>query len=151
MGNIIIQALPKNGSTFFNYKKSFIILLLVVCNANYEFTLADIGETGRQSDVGIYNNSKLGMAMDRNLLNISEPATINERSVSKKFPFVFAADEAFALKTFMLRSFHRRNDLKLYELIFNYRVSCARRVIGNTFGILTCRLRIFRRSIIGET
>ena len=42
--HIIIQAPPRSGSTFFNYKKSFSIVLLAVCNDNYEFTLADIGD-----------------------------------------------------------------------------------------------------------
>ena len=42
--HIIIQAPPRSGSTFFNYKKSFSIVLLAVCNDNYEFALADIGD-----------------------------------------------------------------------------------------------------------
>ena len=79
------------------------------------------------------------MAIDRNLFNIPEPTLINEYSVSKKFPFVFVADEAFALKSFMLRPFPRRNDLSLYELIFNYRLSRAKRIIENTFRILASR------------
>ena len=102
--HIIIQA-PPSGSTFFNYKKSFSIVLMAVCNTNYEFTLIDIGEAGRQSDGSSYNNSKLGMAIDRNLLNIPELTTINEYSSIRKIPFVFVADEAFALKPFMLRPF----------------------------------------------
>ena len=32
--DIIIQAPPKKGSTFFNYKKSFSIVSLIVCNTN---------------------------------------------------------------------------------------------------------------------
>ena len=43
--HIIIQAPPRSGSTFLNHKKLFSIVLLAVCNTNYEFTLVDIGET----------------------------------------------------------------------------------------------------------
>ena len=87
--HIIIQAPPRSGSTFFNYKKSFGIVLFIVCNTNYEFTLVDTGKTGRQSDGGICNNSKLGMTIDRNLLNIPEPTTINEYSVTKNISICF--------------------------------------------------------------
>ena len=147
----IIQALPRIGSTFFNYKKPFSIVLLAVCNANYEFTFVGIGEAGRQSDGGVYNNSNLGMAIDRHLFNIPEPTTINEYSVTKKFQFVFVADETFVLRPFMLGTFPGRNDLNLYKLIFNYRQSRARRVIENIFEILASRLRIFGRSVIDKT
>ena len=69
----------------------------------------------------------------------------------RKVSFVFVADEAFALKPFMLRPFSRRND-NLYKLtIFNYRLSRAKQVIENTFGVLASQFRIFRRSIIGKT
>ena len=87
--HIIIQAPLRSGSTFFNYTKSFGIVLPIVCNTNYEFTLVDIGKTGRQSDGGICSNSKLEMTIDRNLLNIPEPTTINEYSVTKNISICF--------------------------------------------------------------
>ena len=121
--HVIIQATPRSGSTFSNYKKSFGIVLLAVYNANYEFTLVGVGEAGRQSDGDIYNNSNLGMEVDGILPNIPETATVKEYSITKKCPFVFVADETFALKPFMLRPFLRRNDLNLYELVFDYRLS----------------------------
>ena len=111
------------------------------------FTLPDIGEAGRQIDAGIYNNSKLGMAIDRNLLNIPEPAKL----LLRKFPLVFVAYEALALKPFLLRLFPKRNDFNFHKRVFNYRLSRARQVVKNTFGILASRFRIFRRSIIGKT
>ena len=67
--HITIKAPGRSASTFFNYQKSFSIVLLVVCNANFEFTLVDGGEAGRQSNGGVCKNSKLGMTIDRNLLN----------------------------------------------------------------------------------
>ena len=85
--HITVQAPSSGGSTFFNYKKSVSIVLLTVFNTNYEFTLVDIGEAGRQSDGEIYN--KLGMAIDRNSLNLPKPTTINEYNVTKKISICF--------------------------------------------------------------
>ena len=42
---------------------------MAVCNANYEFTLVDIGDSGRQSDGSVYANSHLGYAIESNYLN----------------------------------------------------------------------------------
>ena len=67
--HVTIQAPSNSGSLFFNYKKSFSIVLLAVCNAKYEFILVDIGEAGRNSDSGIYNRSHIGKAIDDNMLN----------------------------------------------------------------------------------
>ena len=53
--HVLIQAPARSGSNFFNYKTCFSIVLPVVCNANYEFTLVDIGEAGQQSDGTIDN------------------------------------------------------------------------------------------------
>ena len=52
--HINMQAPANSGSLYFNYKKSFSIILLAVCNGNYQFTMLDIGESGRQSDGGVF-------------------------------------------------------------------------------------------------
>lgn len=53
--HISIQAPHKSGSNFYNYKKSFSIVLLAVCDAKYMFTVFDVGAYGSQSDGGKYN------------------------------------------------------------------------------------------------
>ena len=146
--HVVMQAPERSGSDYYNYKKTHSIVLLAVCNARYEFLLVDIGDAGCQSDGGVYNNSKLGYAIDKNLINMPYPSN-DVSSDGKYYPFVFVADDAFQMKEYMLKPFsHSTNETP--KKIFNYRLSRARRVIENTFGIAAARFRIFRRPIIAE-
>ena len=62
--HVVMQAPQNSGSDWFNYKHTHSIVLLAVCNAVYKFLLVDIGDAGRQSDGGVYNNSSLGYAIE---------------------------------------------------------------------------------------
>ena len=61
-------------------------------------------------------------------------------------PFVFVGDDAFWLKENMMKPYPSQNRT-LEEKVFDYRLSRARRIIENSFGIATARFRIFRRPI----
>ena len=65
-------------------------------------------------------------------------------------PYFLVGDDIFALKNWLLRSFPRRCELSEEQQIFNYRLSWARRVIENAFGILRARWRIFSHLIKGS-
>ena len=145
--HIVMQAPARSGSFFFNYKKSHSIVLMAVCNANYEFTLIDIGDTGRNNDGGVFGNSDMGVALESKLLHIPEPEELSNIGVN--FPYVLIGDEAFPLKNYLMKPYPREV-LAIKERIFNYRLSRARRIIENSFGILAARCRIFRRPIITQ-
>ncbi len=101
--HIVIQAPAGSGSSFFNYKKTFSISLLAVCDAKYRFTLVDIGDSGRQSDCSVYNNSHLGHSIENKPLDIPEPAKLTNSD--KTLPFVFVGDDAFGLKEHLMKPY----------------------------------------------
>ena len=142
-----MQAPPSAGSMYYNYKQTHGIVLMAVCDAQYCFTLVDIGDYGRHSDGGVLSHSNFGQAMESGSLSMPEPA--NLPGTTTTLPYIFVGDAAFPLKTYMLRPYPGRF-LEEDRQAFNYRLSRARRVIENTFGILTTKFRIFRRPIIAH-
>lgn len=120
---------------------------MTVCNANYQFTLLDIDDTGRNSDGGVFGNSDIGIAIDSNNLKIPDLKELPATEI--KCPYVLVGDETFPLKTYLMKPYPREV-LEIKERIFNYRLSRARRIIENSFGILAARCRIFRKPIIAK-
>ena len=145
--HVVMQAPARSGSMYFNYKKSFSIVLKAICNAKYQFTLVDIGDIGRQSDGSVYSSSHLGFAIENNQLNIPSQAKLPNSE--KVLPYVFVADDAFGLKRHLMKPFPSQN-LPLDKRIFNYRLSCARIIIENTFGVAASRFQVFHRPIIAN-
>nr|CAH7740928.1 unnamed protein product [Callosobruchus chinensis] len=97
--HVVIKRPPCSGSLYYNYKKTYSIILFAMVDADYCFTYIDLGGNGRASDSAVFRDSTLNIAME------------NE------------------------------------EKIFNYRLSRARRVSENAFGILAWRFRVFSRPI----
>ena len=97
--------------------------------------------------MAVFMPSKLIHAIDTNLLNVPSPEKI--RNSSDLFLYVFVGANAFGLKSFMMKPYPHQN-LLWNERIFNCRLSRARRMTGNTFGILATRFRIFRRPIVAK-
>lgn len=71
-----IQAPPNSGSEFFNYKKTFSIVLMALCDSLYKFTYIDVGTPGRWSDGGTFDNSSLNDAMKNGSLNLPHPTKL---------------------------------------------------------------------------
>lgn len=59
---------------------------------------------------------------------------------------MIVADDAFPKKTYIMKPFSFKSQ-NMNQRIFNYRLSRARRIIENVFGICAARFRILRRPI----
>lgn len=131
--HILIRNPPDGGSDYYNYKGSYSIILLGLVDANYCFIYIDVGAQGRISDGGLFQESLLLQYLELDVLK-NPPGSVIVR------------DDAFPLKPFLMKPYSRR-DMSLKERIFNYRLSRARRVSENAFGLLVAKFRIFERPI----
>lgn len=142
--HIVIQAPANSGTLYHNYKGTFSIVLLAVVDHNYCFTMVDIGSYGHHSDSGIFVNCAFGKRLYHGSMNIPPPKELTAMPELGPMPFCIVGDEAFPLTTFMMRPYPGRG-LTDEQRVFNYRLSRARRISENAFGILSARWRIFRR------
>lgn len=144
--HILLQAPFNSGSTFFNYKSQFSIVLMAAVDADYNFIFADIGCQGGVSDGGVFKNCTLYKDLVTNKLNLPTPTILPSRS--KEIPFMFVADEAFALSENIMKPFSGIHPKGSKQRIFNYRLSRARRVVENAFGIASSVFRVLRKPML---
>lgn len=127
---------PKSGLTYYNYKNFNSIVLMALVNSNYEFIHVDVGKNGRLSDGGVFEYTEFGRKLLAKKLNLLDTnASVNNMN------YVFIGDEAFSLEEHFLKPYGQK-DLNSEKRIFNYRLSRARNVVENAFGIISSRFRI---------
>lgn len=151
---------PHSGAQYYNYKNFYSIVLLALVNANYEFIFIDVGKNGRHSDGGILEYTKFYDKLSKGELYFFMvevffiktsffPGQLhlpNNDETEKHLNYVFLGDEAFSLHDHFLKPYPQRG-LSLENRIFNYRLSRARNVVENTFGLLAARFRVLHTAI----
>lgn len=128
-----IKCPAKSGSNFFNYKNFFSIVLFAIVDADYKFIYIDVGKNGRISDGGIFANTPIYNKLENGSLRLPADEPLPDRV--KNIPFLLVGDEAFPLKSYLMKPYPNRN-LDLTQRIFNYRLSRVRRIVENVFGIV---------------
>ena len=123
------------GSLFFNYKGYHSIVLMALVDHNYRFSYVDIGGYGSKLITGT--------------LNFPPAKPLPNFPLGGVVPHVIVVDEAFPLTHNIMRPFpcFRKSSLPKEKAIFNYRLSRARMVVENAYGILAMCWRLFDRRI----
>lgn len=112
---------------------------MAVVDAEYKFLYVDVGAECGASDGGTWNPCNLHEAVEEDRAGLPQPEPIPNDD--KPIPHHFVADDAFALKTWLMKPYSHRSQLPR-EIIYNYRLSRARRVVENAFGIMAHRYSI---------
>ena len=121
--HIAIRCPGGSGSTYFNYKKFYSVVLLALVDADYKIMWADIGGRGSASGAQIYNESELKEAIEDGSIGFPDPDPLPNDT--ENVPYFFLSDDAFGLRPAMMKPYSHRG-LSRQERIFNYRLSRAR-------------------------
>ena len=107
--------------------------------------MVDVGCNGRISDGGVFSRSPIAQIIGSAQHGWPAPSPLRPQS-RQPIPYYIIADDAFPLRPTIMKPFSRRQ-LTRGELIYNYRLSRARRTVENAFGLLASRFRVLQRAI----
>ncbi|KAJ8939902.1 hypothetical protein NQ318_023243, partial [Aromia moschata] len=135
-----------HGSEFINYHGIFSIVVLALVDADYNFIFAYCRCQGRISDGDVYMNTGFYQKMCRNELGFPPSECVPQKQMP--LPYVFVADSAFALTENMMKPYAGTHNKGSRERVFNYRLSRARSIVENVFGIMSAVFRVLRKPIL---
>ncbi|XP_034027403.1 putative nuclease HARBI1 [Thalassophryne amazonica] len=136
--HVACKAPPNTASQYYNYKGYFSIILLALVSSDYMFLWEDESGCGAASDAQIYNSELRHGLEHGDITGWPHPDPLPNDT--QDVPYL-VGDDAFSLRTYLMKPYSSRN-LSREECIFNYRLSRARRVVENAFGILANRFQV---------
>lgn len=113
--NIVKPA--KSGSLYFNYKKTFSIILFALVDSECKFAYIDVGTPGSKGDGSVWQNTPLQKAITRNEAHLPE---IMATTSGLQLPPVIVGDDAFPLLPYVMKPYSGQQ-LAPPQRIFNYR------------------------------
>ncbi|XP_063859180.1 putative nuclease HARBI1 [Scylla paramamosain] len=140
--HVACKAPLRTGSECYNYKSFFSIILLAMVSSDYtsKFLWAAVSGNGSASDAHMFNHSELKEGLENaNITGWPRPDPLPNNT--QDVPYFIVGDDAFSLRTYLMKPYSARN-MTREERIYNYRLSRARRVVENAFGIMVNRFQV---------
>ncbi|XP_064096927.1 uncharacterized protein LOC135208549 [Macrobrachium nipponense] len=117
---------------------------MALSNAKYRFLFIDVTAEGGAGDGGTWQKCNLARAITNNRARL--PQDRNLPNDDEPIPFHIVTDDAFALKSWMMKPYSHQSQGPT-ERLYSYILSRARRVVENAFGLLQTRWRVFRTTL----
>ncbi|NP_001090585.2 uncharacterized protein LOC100036828 [Xenopus laevis] len=121
------------------------VVLLAVVDANYCFSIIDVGAYGSTGDASAFWSSAMGHQLSEGALHLPLPKPL-PGTAAPSMPYVFVGDEAFGLTENIMRPYPG-SQMDIQKRLFNYRLLRARRMVECAFGIFSNKWRIFHNAI----
>ncbi|KAL1468350.1 hypothetical protein MTO96_041533 [Rhipicephalus appendiculatus] len=103
--HVNVECPANSGSRDRNYKGSFSKSVMAISDANYSFLYVEVGHHGSESDGGIFARSELQLMVADGTLGVPPDTSLGTIG---DVPYFFVGDEAFPLKTYMMRPYSKK-------------------------------------------
>jgi hypothetical protein len=97
---------------------------------------------------GVFTNTELYKKLETKTLCLPQAVPLNGRE--KSVQYFFIGDEAFPLGENLMKVYPGQHPKDPKERVFNYRISRARRVVENVFGLASSVFRVLRKPMLLE-
>jgi len=125
--HLVLQPPPASGSHSFKYEKSHSLVLMAVAGPHYECLCSDVGTNGRVSDSRVWNKCSLLQSLADNTLPVP-PRPLPYGNT--EMPYVFMGDDAFALRSFLMKPFPKSRFLLIDASTITIKGQAIRKGLG---------------------
>ena len=117
--HVTLRPPVRSGSSYFNYKSSFSIVLMALVDADYKFLWVGVGCNGRISNGGVFYGCSLQQALSQraSMFPDAAPCPGDQRPLQ----YYIVADDAFPLQENLMKPFSHKDMIHQHR-IFNYRL-----------------------------
>lgn len=120
--HIRVKKPQKCGSMYYKMYNS--IVLLAATDSKNRFIFIDVGAYGKDSDGGVLSNSSFYQKLHNGEIQLPPEEPLPNSNIVA--PYVLLGDEAFPLKTFLMRPYPKRQATDVTKIRFNKRLSATR-------------------------